>query len=159
MAGPLIVGAEGVVLVPDKDSYSASRPIDGGMELLLQLRNFPTSTVHLVVGQVDTTAAKNWCMVQGLKGVNVVPIAPEDEFEEPWLAQWYAIERLRAAGSINLVITAYTEVFERCLASYLACSLYGRLGLVRVVDAVPSWDDLHGRTVRDRVARAEQDAT
>src|SRR5665647_2047254 len=130
MAGTLLVGAEGVILTADSESYGASRPIHEGLELVLQIRTFPTARTVVMVGVEDTEMAEHWMKLQALKGVTVVGINPEDREEDPGLAQWYIIERQRANGPINLVLTAHEDVYERCVTTHQPVLLYGRKGSI-----------------------------
>lgn len=155
MAGPLLVGAEGVILVRDKDSYGASRPITEGLELVMQLMHFPTSRTVILVGQEDIEGAGHFTKIHGLAKASTAGIAPEDKDEDPAIAQWYAIERQRSAGPINLVLTAYPEVYKRCTVSHQPCILFGRRGALGSAEVRPSWDALHDRVVRRRDATAE----
>jgi hypothetical protein len=156
MAGPLLVGAEGVLLIEDKGSYAASRPITEGIELAMQLFHFPTSRMVVLTGLVDTDGAQHFCRIHGLAKAAVVGINPEDKIEDPWTAQWYSIERERAAGPINMVLTSYPEVFERCMESHQPVLLFGRRGSVGTLDTRPSWGQLHERVIARRDAIAEE---
>jgi hypothetical protein len=155
MAGPLIVGAEGVILIPDEESYGASRPLMEGLELVTMLRHFPTTRTIVVVGTTDTDMAEYFVKLHGLDGVNVFGIAPEDKKEEAGTAQWYAIERLRSAGPIGMVLTAWHSVYERCKASHQPVLLFARRGALGLPAERPTWDDLHQRTLRHREAAVE----
>lgn len=155
MAGPLVIGAEGVILVQDEESYGASRPIDAGIELALQLSHFPTSRVTILIAQVDTEPAEHFCRVHGLHKSSIVGIAPEDEHEDPALAQWFALERQRSAGPVNMVLTAHSEVYERCKSSFQAAILFARRGSLGEGPPSFTWNDLHDRVLRSREARAD----
>ena len=157
MAGTLLVGAEGVILIPDQEAYGASRPIHEGLELVLQLKNFPTGRLVVLVGEEDTKLAEHWVKVQGLKGAGVVGIAAEDRHEDPDLAQWYAIERQRSAGPINMVLTAYQSVYDCCKVTHQPVLLFGRRGAIGSLDNRFTWDDLHNRVIRTRDAAVEED--
>lgn len=156
MAGPLIVGAEGVLLVPDEDSYAASRPVTEGIELVMQLGHFPTSNTMVLVSTVDTEVGEYFCRMHGLAKAGVVGIAPEDKVVEAPTAQWYAIERLRAKGPINLVLTGHALVYEKCRKSHQAVLLFGRRGSVPEFEPQPTWDELHRRALNHREAVAEE---
>lgn len=156
MPGLLVVGAEEVLLVRDGESYAASRPIVEGIELTKQLFSFPTSRAVVIAGVTDPVGPTHFCHIHGLAKVNLVTIAPEDKDADIGDAQWYAIERQRANGPVNLVVTAYPEVFERCLASHQPAVLFGRRGSVGTLDTRPSWADLHGKVVRHQNAQIEE---
>lgn len=155
MSGPLLVGAEGVVLIPDPDSYGASRPLMEGLALVMQMRHHPTTRTTMMVGQVDTGMAQHWMSIHGLNGVSVRGIAPEDKEEDPGLAEWYVIERLRSAGPVNLVLTAYPEVYSRCTSSHQPVLLYGRRGSLGGTEQRDTWGQLHAKVLRHREAEVE----
>ena len=155
MAGPLLVGAEGVILMPDADSYAAGRPIIEGLELVVQLTPFPSTRTLIMAGIVDTGPADYFCKVNGLPKVDVVGIKAEDRHEDPALAQWYTIERCRAAGPINMVITAYPAVFERCKASHQPVLLFARRGSLGELEEREPWEELHAKVIRSRDAAVE----
>jgi hypothetical protein len=156
MAGPLIVGAEGVLLVPDQESYAASRPITEGIELTMQLGHFPTSNTVVLVSTVDTEVGMYFCRMHGLSKSTVVGIAPEDKTIEAPTAQWFAIERLRAKGPINMILTAYALVYERCRRSHQPVILFGRRGSLAGLEGQSTWDELHKRALNHREAMAEE---
>jgi len=155
MAGPLLVGAEGVLLIPDGESFGASRPIMEGIDLVLQLRHFPTARTIVTVGASDTEESERWCKMNALPEVAVVGIAPEDRHLPPDLAQWYVVERQRAKGPLHLVLTAYETVFERCKLSHQPVLLFARRGALGAAPAAVSWDELHAQVVRRREAAVE----
>lgn len=155
MPGTLIVGAEGVILIPDEDSYGASRPLMEGLELVMMLRHYPTTRTVITVGVEDTEMPEHFMKINGLPQVNVVGIAPEDRHEDPGTAQWYIIERQRAAGPIGLVLTAWQSVYERCKASHQPVLLFGRRGALGAMPERPTWDELHMRVQRHREAEVE----
>lgn len=156
MAGPLLVGAEGVVLVPGKGAYASSRPLPEGLELVMMLKHFPTSSTHLMVGTEDLDSAGHFIKIHGLKEVGVVGITPEDRVVEPATAQWNIVQRHRSRGPVNLVLTAYREVYERCISTRQAVLLYGRLGVVGTLDTGQPWQDLHERIIQARDAAVEE---
>jgi hypothetical protein len=155
MAGPLIVGAEDVILVPNRESYAASRPVTEGLELILQLKVFPTSRLIVLAGTEDEQGADHFCKLNGLMGASAVGIFPEDRHEEPWLAQWYNISRQRAAGPIRMVITSYPEVYEKCGESHQPVLLFARYGMIAHASDPESWDQLTARVKRSREATIE----
>lgn len=157
MAGTLLVGAEGVILLPDEDSFGASRPIHEGLEIVLQIRTFPTARTVIVVGIEDTKVAEHWMKVQGLKGVSVVGIHPEDREEDPARAQWYAIERQRSAGPISMVLTAFHSVYDACTLTHQPVLLFGRRGTIGSLDNRATWNDLHQRVLKSRDAAVEDE--
>jgi hypothetical protein len=71
------------------------------------------------------------------------------------MAQWYAIERIRANGPVRLVVTAFKEVYERCLMSHQPVLLFGRRGSVGSLDSPEPWENLHARVIRQRDAKVE----
>lgn len=157
MPGSLLVGAEGVILVPDKDSYGSSRPIDGGLELVSRLKSFPTSRTAILVATKDIKVAEYWVNSNGLLGVSVVPLRTEDQALGHDLAQWYAIERERSTGPVNLVLTAWHSVFERCTNSHQPVLLYGRRGTIGSLEPLEEWDKLHEQIIKTRDALLEEE--
>jgi hypothetical protein len=155
MSGPLLVGAEGVILVPDFDSYAASRPITEGLELVMQLMHFPSTRTSVMVGLVDETPADYFCKINGLSKVGILPIRPQDRHDEPALAQWYCIERQRASGPINMVLTSYLDVYRRCQASHQPALLFARRGSVGSLEPRSTWEELHAKVIRSRDAAVE----
>lgn len=153
MAGPLIIGAEGVLLIRDEESYAASRPVDEGIELALQLSHFPTSRVVILVDLVDTEPMEHFCRIHGLTKAATVGIAPEDAEEDSWRAQWYALERQRSSGPVNMVLTAHPEVFSNCTASHQPAILFARRGALGDLEVRSTWNELHERVIRSRDAR------
>lgn len=154
--GPLLVGAEGVVMLQDEQNYGASRPLMEGLALVMQMRHHPTTRTTMMVNQVETGMAEHWMQIHGLTGVGVKGIVPEDKEEDPGLAQWYVVERARSAGPIHLVITAYAEVFQRCVDSHQPVMLYGRRGSLGTDQEIrPTWDQLHAKVIRHREAEVE----
>lgn len=144
-----------MLLRPDPDSYAASRPINEGLELIMMLEKFPTSQVTVVCNTDSTlTEAAYFMRMNGLPKAQVVFTAVEDKDERPALSQWHAINRLRARGPINLVVTSYREVYERCTQSHQAVLLFGRTGaLSSMVEEHPAWEDLHARVLATKEAR------
>jgi len=156
MAGPLLIGAEGVILTPNPEWYGASRPISEGLELALQLGHFPTSRTLIAVGTSVADDATRWCKLHGLREVDVVTMAPEDRHVTPEDAQWYTIERQRARGPLHLVLTSYATVFVRCKVSHQPVLLFGRRGSLGAAPPQKSWDEMHARIVRQREAMIEE---
>lgn len=157
MAGPLLVGAEDIILVSNKKTFGSSRPLMEGLELVTMLKHFPTSRTVVMVEIEDVKTADTWVKMHGLKEVIVVGIPPEDRYEPPDVAQWYTIERQRALGPVNLVLTAFPEVYRRCTASHQPVLLYGRRGAVISEEDRPTWDELHASVMRSREAAVEED--
>lgn len=155
MPGPLIIGAEGVLLDPEPDAYGSSRPIDEGIELARQLKEFPTSRTTVVVGTEDLTAAEYFMRLHRLAHVEVVGFLPQDRSEDPWMAQWNVIERLRVNGPINLVLTAYVDVWQHCATTHQAALLFTRVGGLAAIGERPTWAELRYRTTKHREAVAE----
>jgi hypothetical protein len=93
--------------------------------------------------------------MNGLPQVSVVPIAVEDADLKLETAQWHAIERQRAAGPVNMVLTAYPYVFEMCSRTHQAVLLYGRRGGLEDIPKPESWDTLQERSRQRREAIAE----
>ena len=153
-AGPLIVGAEGVILIADDGPYASSSPIMDGIELVTQLKHFPTSQATVIVHTQDVEGAGYFVKINGLPETGVVPVLREDMEDAP-LAQWYAIERLRARGPVRLVLTAYKEVYEKCTVSHQPVLLYGRRGSIGSLDGPTSWETLEERIRRHRDAVVE----
>jgi hypothetical protein len=158
MPGPLIVGAEGVILLPDKEAYASSRPIQEGLELVLMLKDFPTSSHTVICRTKDQTAAEYFMKMNGLPKADVILTAVEDENEHPAIAQWHAINRARARGPVNLVITAHREVFERCTQSSQPVMLYGRRGALSTLDAQTSWEEIHSQVRATKEIRLDDEA-
>jgi len=101
-SGPLIVGAEGVLLIPEKDvPYASSRPIMEGIELVMQLKHFPTSNATIIVHTQDLEGAAYFVKINGLPETGCTSTALEDKNEPTPMAQWWAIERIRARASRN----------------------------------------------------------
>jgi hypothetical protein len=145
-----------VVLIQDEESYGASRPLMEGLALVMQMRHHPTTRTIMTVATVDTDMPEHWMKIHGLNGVNIKGIAPEDVEEDPAMAQWYSIERLRSAGPINLVVTAYAEVYNRCVATHQPVMLYGRRGSIGEANEVrATWGELQAKVKRHRDAEAE----
>ncbi len=155
MAGPLLVGAEHVIIVPDAESYAAGRPIMEGIELVMQMMHFPTTRTSLLVGIIDTEPATYYAKINGLAKCGIVGIKAEDRHEDPALAQWYTIERLRAAGPINMVVTAYDAVYQRCRRSHQPVLLFARRGSLGTLEDRKPWEELHAGVVRSRDAAVE----
>lgn len=155
MAGILLVGAEGVIIVPSAESYAAGRPITEGIELVMQLMHFPTSRTAVLVGLVDTTPADYFCKIHGLAKAGLIGIAKEDRHDDPALAQWYAIERVRAQGPINMVLTAYSDVWVRCTETHQPALLFARRGSLGTLGERKPWEALHAQVVRSRDATVE----
>jgi len=155
-SGPLIVGAEGVLLIPEKDvPYASSRPIMEGIELVMQLKHFPTSNATIIVHTQDLEGAAYFVKINGLPETGCTSTALEDKNEPTPMAQWWAIERIRARGPVRLVITAYQEVYERCLWSHQPVLLYGRRGSIGALDGPTPWEDLVSRVKRQRDAKVD----
>jgi hypothetical protein len=155
MSGPLLVGAEEVIIVPNAESYAAGRPIMEGLELVTQLMHFPTTQTIVLVGIVDTTPADYFCKINGLAKTTLIGIRAEDRHEDPALAQWYAIERQRSRGPVNMVLTAYTTVYERCKSSHQPVMLFARRGSLGALEERTAWEDLHAQVIRSRDAAVE----
>lgn len=156
MSGPLLVGAEGVLLIVDEENYGASRPLMEGLELVMQMRHHPTTRTTVMVGVVETDMAEHYMKIHGLTGVNVRGIAPEDRDEDPAMAQWYVVERQRSAGPINLVLTAYSLVYQKCVTTHQPVLLFGRRGSLGTDQEVrATWDELHAKVLRHQDAEVE----
>lgn len=155
MPGTLAVGAEDVILVQNFESYASSRPIDDGLELVLQLKTFPTSMVVIVVAVENTAPGEYFVKLNGLNGANVVGVVPEDRYLEPWEKQWYAIERLRSKGPIRLVVTAHPEVYMRCVHTHQPVLMFARRGSLGIETLRPSWDSLVAQVHKRRELEAE----
>jgi hypothetical protein len=155
MPGPLIVGAEGVILLPDMSAYASSRPLNDGLELILQLEKFPTTLTTVLCHTQNQTDAEYFCKMQGLPHAKVMLTNPEDVDEPVPVAQWNLIQRIRAQGPVNLVVTSYKDVYTRCVQSYQAALLYGRKGALSTMEEAPSWQDLHDRVRATKQARLE----
>jgi hypothetical protein len=153
MPGPLVVGAEGVLLLPDKDAYASSRPIEEGLELVYMLREFPTSVVIIICHTEDQEAAEYFMRMQALPKARVVTTAPEDRSEHAQTAQWHAINRERARGPVNLVLTAFREVHENCLHNHQTSLLFGRKGALAMLETQIPWEDQHERVKMTKEAR------
>jgi hypothetical protein len=156
MPGPLFVGAEGVILHPDENAYAASRPINEGLELVMQLEKFPTSSLTILCNTESQMDAEYFVKMNGLPHARVVLTSPEDRNEWPYLSQWAAINRERAKGPVNLVLTSYREVWDRCVQSYQACLLFGRRGALSTIETALSWEQLHERVKATKEARLEE---
>lgn len=153
MPGPLIVGAEWVILKPDHDAYASSQPILEGLELLLMMEKFPTSQVTIICDTDDQTSAEYWIKMNGLPKARIVLTAPEDEEADTDEAQWHAIQRERAKGPLNYVLTAYKKVYTHCVQTHQAALLFGRKGALATMESAPSWDELHSRVKQTKEAR------
>ena len=150
------VGAEGVILLRDEDSYAASRPHHAGLELVTALMHLPLVQLYVHVDTEDIVGAEYFMRMNGIPSASVVPLTPSDRSEEPWMSQWLAIERERSKGPLTLVLTAWGEVFERCLGTYQAALLYARRGGVETIGELPSWDQLRDRVTFRRQAEIEE---
>ena len=155
MAGTLVVGAEGVILVKDEQSYGASRPLTEGLELVMQLMHHPTTRTVVVVGETDTEGIGHFLKIHGLGRAGSKAINVEDKNIDPALAQWYVINRIRAQGPIGLVLTAYPEVYNKCVISHQPCLLFGRKGALGAPEQRASWNELHERVLKRLNAEAE----
>lgn len=154
-AGPLVVGAEGVILVRHKANYASSRPIDEGIAVVSALSHFPTTQATVLVDTRDEAGAEYFVKAHGLPTAAVMTTAIEDKDLDPALAQWYNVERVRSRGPVWLVITAYSFVYESCAKSSQPCLLYARRGSIGAMDSTPTWDDLHERVMRREKAIVE----
>jgi hypothetical protein len=157
MPGPLVVGAEGVILLPDKSAYASSRPLLDGLELVLQLEKFPTSQLTIICHTADGTNADYFCKMNGLPHARVLLTAPEDADEPIAVAQFNAINRIRAQGPVNVVLTAYKDVYTRCVQSYQGALLFGRKGALSTLEDVPSWQELHDKVKQVKQARLDNE--
>ena len=155
MPGPLVVGAEGVILQPE-DAYASSRPIMEGLELLMMLEKFPTSMVSILCNTTQQTEAEYFVKINGFPNAAVVTAVPEDKDMSPADAQWHAINRIRSKGPINLVLTAHREVYTHCIHSHQAALLFGRKGALSTMEESPTWNDLHERVKANREARLDE---
>jgi hypothetical protein len=155
MPGPLIVGAEGVILLADPAAYASSRPLNEGLELVLQLEKFPTSQLTIICHTQADTDADYFIRMNGLPHARVLLTAVEDKDEPIAVAQYNAINRMRAQGPVNLVLTSYKDVYTRCVQSYQAALLFGRKGALSTMEEAPSWSDIHDRVRATKQARLE----
>jgi hypothetical protein len=155
MPGPLVVGAEGVILLPDKEAYASSRPLIDGLELVLQLEKFPTSQLTIVCHTQDADAAGYFVKMNGLPHARVLLTTPEDQEEPVQAAQWNAINRVRAQGPVNVVLTSYKDVYTRCVQSYQAALLFGRKGALAGLEDKPTWGELYDRVKATKQARLD----
>jgi hypothetical protein len=155
VAGPLIIGAEGVLLQPDGSSYAASRPVTEGLELALALKPFPTSRTTVVAATEDLDGADRFLKLNGMAHASLVGIAVEDHDEPTWLAQWHAIKRLRAGGPVSMVLTAFPDVWQQCVQSHQAVLLFARPGAVGAPETGATWAELSMRIDRKREALAD----
>ena len=157
MPGPLIVGAEGVILLPDPTAYASSRPLNDGLELVLLLEKFPTSKVTILCHTQNQVDAEYFCKMQGLPHAQVMITSPEDMEEPVAVSQWKLIQKIRAQGPVNCVLTSYKDVYTRCVQSYQAALLYGRKGALSTMEEAPSWQDLHDRVKQVKQARLDNE--
>lgn len=155
MAGPLIIGAEDVILVKDKNAYASSRPVIEGITLVEQLRGFPTTSVTVIGHVKDGNQLDYFCKSNGVKKPTVAVVDIADLDEDPAVAQWHVIQRLRSRGPVGMVITAYPYVFEHCSMHYQAVVLFGRRGGLERVEEFEPWNSLQGRLVKSRDVRLE----
>ena len=151
------MGAEGVILLPDNSAYASSRPINEGLELVLLLEKFPTSQVTIVCHTDDSSAADYFVRMNGLPHARVLLTTAEDQDEPIPVAQWNAINRIRAQGPVNLVLTSYKDVYTRCMQSYQGALLFGRKGALSTMEEAPSWQDLHDRVKQVKQARLDNE--
>lgn len=152
MAGTLLVGAEGVILAPRRDTpYASSRVIQSGIEIVRQLTQY---RLAVVANTEDISGVEWFCRFNGLAKANVIGIAPEDVGIEPAEAQWNMIQRERARGPLNLVLTSFVGTFQHCKSTRQSVLLYGRQGSLGSLDAQPTWDDLATRSIARREAIA-----
>jgi hypothetical protein len=126
-----------------------------GLELVMALRKFPTSRLSIYFNTEDTDAASFFCKINGLAEAQVITMRPADRSEEPYVAQWSAIQRQRSQGPLNLVLTAYKRIYQLCSSSHQAVLLYGRVGQVGSLDTEVSWTELSERVRRSREASVE----
>lgn len=154
MPGPLIVGAEGVILTPD-EAYAASRPINEGLEMVMQLEKFPTSSLIIICNTDMEREAQYWIRMNGLPQARIALTAVEDREETAAAAQWAVIQRERAKGPINLVLTSYKEVYTHCIQTHQSCLLYGRKGALSTLGEAPSWSQVHDRVLATKEARLD----
>jgi hypothetical protein len=151
-----VVGAEEVILVQDRDHYGSSRPVNEGLELIMALSHFPTSQVIVLCNTEDTQTADFFCRIHGLKTVEVVGLMPEDRIESPSVVQWRGVKRQRALGPVNLVITAYRDVYERCGGAHQPCVLFGRRGGLISHDNRSTWAEASEAVRRRRYAEVDE---
>jgi hypothetical protein len=139
--GPLFVGAEGIILRPNRKIIADAIPITEGLELVTALMHDVTRLV--VFAATDSERDLTYfCKMNGLPKAQVVIEPPEDRCETYDDSQWNALSRERARGPINLVITGYKSIYEQCLATRQAVILFGRRGTVGTLDSTKSWDEL-----------------
>lgn len=151
-----MVGAEGVILLPDKEAYASSRPLNEGLELVMQLEKFPTSQLTIICHTEDKMDCEYFIRMNGLPHARILLTTPEDKDEPVPLAQWNAINRCRAQGPVNIVLTAYKDVYTRCVQSYQAALLFGRKGALSSLDNKPTWNELYDRVKATKQARLEK---
>ena len=153
MPGTLVVGAENVILQADEEAYASSRPILEGLELVLMMEKFPTSQLIIICNTDDETAANYWVKMNGLPKARIILIAPEDADSATDVAQWHAIQRERARGPLNYVLTAYKTVYTHCVQTHQAALLFGRKGALSSMETALSWEELHDRVKSTKEAR------
>ena len=156
MPGPLIVGAEGVILTPDK-AYASSRPINEGLELIMMLEKFPTSSLTFVCNTDQEMEATYFVKMNGFPKARILLTAVEDQEEYTAAAQWHAIQRERSKGPINLVVTSFKEVYDHCTQTHQSALLFGRKGALSTLGEQPSWQELQERVKAVKEARVPKD--
>ena len=123
----------------------------------MQLEKFPTSTLTVLCNTENQTEAEYFVKMNGLARAKVILTAPEDREEYPAIAQWHAINRERAKGPVNIVLTSHKEVYTRCVQTGQACLLFGRKGALSTMEEAPSWGELHDRVKAIKEARLDDE--
>jgi hypothetical protein len=145
MLRSILVGAEGVILRPNWDAYAASKPIWEGLSLIKELS--AVSRLVVAVGVTDSDRASFFLRTEGIKA-SVVPILKENATLDRWEAQWKIVERQRAQGPIDFVITSYGPVFQKCLISDQAALMFGSKGAFIGTEEIAPWTQIESEMDR-----------
>jgi hypothetical protein len=137
--GVVIIGGEGVVYRPN-ESIGASEPIPNGIALYRMLNAF---AVHVIcdTGPEKYKLAEIWCKLNGLKDAIVHVREDADAPLDPIEYQWRQIERIRAAGPIWMVLTAFIEVSNKCLDNGIYSIFFNRPGSIGAAPTRQPWEE------------------
>jgi hypothetical protein len=152
----VVIGAEGVLLVPHWDLYGSSRPIVEGLELTQQLKGFPTTRMVVMMHTKRLDVAEFWCKVNGL--ADAQPVIPQiaDLATGPDVAQVHGVQRQRSRGPVSLIVTAFPTVFDACRAIGQPSILFARQGFSEAPLQLKGWDEMMDQVNEKVVADAEE---
>lgn len=155
MSNTLVIGAEEVLLIQDRDSYAASRPIPDGIQIAQQLRAFPTARTVIVTLAEEALPAQYWAQVNGFAKAEVFCPEPEDDDQPDWIKHLHMMERITPPAS-SLILTGLPLVFEAVMARRYPAVLFSRPG-GRIEAQRASWAELHNRVMKRREALVREE--